>query len=83
MKVVTILLGVAVVFIVLARVFPIMWPMVTEASGNVTAMTGTDPGTTMFKSFWEIVLLVGGVGCAIGAIVYGWRMFKAQSGGIG
>lgn len=76
------LITIAVVLIVLARVFPILWPIVVETGGNVTAMTGTDAGTTTFQAFWPIMLLIVGIGCAVGALIYAIKKFGILSGGI-
>lgn len=76
------LMGVAVVLIVIANVVPVLWPITVSAGGNVTAMTGTDAGTTTFKAFWPIVLLLVGLGLAIGLITYAMRKFN-MSGKIG
>ena len=69
------LIGVVVTIIVLAKTIPVLWPMATEASGNVTAMTGTDEGTEMMVAFWPIVLLIIGLGVAIAVITFALRKF--------
>ena len=81
------LISVAVVLIVIATAFPIVWPMVTSAgynivgsvSENITGMTSTDVGTTTIKGFWPLILLVVGIGIAIGLIVYGLKKFQIMS----
>ena len=75
------LITVSVVLIVIATAFPIVWPMVTGASGNITAMTGTDAGTTTVQGFWPLILLVVGIGIAIGLIMYGLKKFQIMSKG--
>ena len=79
------LIGIVVVLIVIGTAFPILWPMVTGAvTDNITAMTGTDAGTTTFISFWPVVLLVVGLGIAVGIVVFALRKFGllGGSGGI-
>ena len=75
------LITVSVVLIVIATAFPIIWPMVTSASGNISAMTGTDAGTTTLQGFWPLILLVVGIGIAIGLIMYGLKKFQIMSKG--
>ena len=73
------IITVSVVLIVIATAFPIVWPMVTAASSNITAMTGTDAGTTTVQGFWPLILLVVGIGIAIGLIMYGLKRFQIIS----
>ena len=74
------LITVSVVLIVIATAFPIVWPMVASAGGNITAMTGTDAGTTTVQGFWPLIMLVVGIGIAIGLIMYGLKKFQLMSG---
>ena len=81
------LITVSVVLIVIATAFPIVWPMVTTAGynivgdgANITGMTGTDAGTTTVVGFWPLILLVVGIGIAIGLVVYGLKEFQIMSG---
>lgn len=74
------LIGVVVTIIVLAKTIPVLWPMATEASGNITAMEGTDEGTQMMIAFWPIVLLIIGLGVAIAVIVFALRKFNVMGG---
>ena len=75
------LITVAVVLIVIATAFPIIWPMVITAGDNITAMTGTDAGTTTVQGFWPLILLVVGIGIAIGLIMFGLKKFGIMSKG--
>ena len=75
------LITVSVVLIVIATAFPIVWPMVVGAGGNITAMSGTDAGTTTLQGFWPLILLVVGIGIAIGLIMYGLKKFQIMSKG--
>lgn len=74
------LIIVGAVLIVIATAFPILWPIVTSAGGNITAMAGTDAGTTTVQSFWPIVLLLVGLGIAVGLIVYAMKKFGLFAG---
>ena len=77
------LIMVAVVLIVIATAFPIIWPMVITAGSNITAMTETDAGTTTMQGFWPLILLVVGLGIAVGLIIYGLKKFRLMSSGGG
>lgn len=74
------LIGVVVVIIVLASAIPILWPMAVDASGNITAMTGTDAGTDMIQGFWPVALLIVGLGLGIAVIVYALKQFNVMDG---
>lgn len=76
------LIGVVVVVIVLATTIPVLWPLATDASTNITSMTGTDAGTTTIQTFWPIILLIIGLGLAVGLIVFALQKFGLISGGI-
>ena len=80
-KILGALIGVVVVIIVLANAIPVLWPIATGASANITAMTGTDAGTETIQAFWPIVLLLVGLGIAISLIVYALRRFGVLGGG--
>ncbi len=77
------LITVSIVLIVIAYAFPILWPIVITATVQVDNMTGTDVGTTTFQAFWPIVLLLVGLGVAVGLIVYAVKRFGLLSGGGG
>lgn len=78
------IIAVVVVIIVLANTIPVLWPMATTASENITSMSGTDAGTTTMKAFWPIALLMCGLGIGVGMIVFGLRKFGLIGrGGIG
>lgn len=70
------LITIVVVIIVLANAIPVIWPLAIASSGNITAMTGTDAGTTTIQAFWPIVLLLVGLGIAIGLITFAVKRFK-------
>lgn len=65
-----------VAIIIIGTMFPILWPIATATTTNVTAMTGTDAGTTTFKAFWPVVMLLGGLGIAVGVIIFALKKFK-------
>jgi len=69
------LLAVLVTVVLLAYSIPILWPILTTASANITAMTGTDEGTAAIQAFWPMILLFIGLGVAVAIIVYVYRRF--------
>ena len=77
------LIGVVIVLIVLAYAIPVLWPIAITAGANITAMTGTDAGTTTLQGFWPLILLVVGIGIAIGLIMYGLHKFEVLTNGNG
>lgn len=83
MGILTALIGVAVVMLVLGTAVPVLWPLVADTSDNITAMTGTDVGTTTIQALWPIILLVIGLGIAVGLIIYALKRFNIIGGGIG
>ena len=74
------IISVSIVLIVIATAFPIVWPMVTSASTNISSMVGTDVGTTTVQGFWPLILLVVGIGIAVGLIMYGLKKFQIMAG---
>ena len=78
------IIGVVVVLIVLGASVPILWPLATTYSANITSMTGTDAGTTTMQAIWPVALLVIGLGLGVGLIVFALKKFGLMSGkGIG
>ena len=69
------LITVVVVLIVLGTAIPVLWPLAANTTDNITAMTGTDAGTTTIQAFWPVILLVVGMGLAVGLIMFGLRKF--------
>lgn len=69
-KVIGMTLGGALILIVIGNLFINMWPQVTTISGNITAMAGTDLGTTTMKWVFPISLLVFGIAIGIGLIMW-------------
>jgi hypothetical protein len=63
-------IGGAVIILCVGNAFISMWPQVTVISGNVTAMTGTDLGTTTMKWVFPLVLLVFGLALGIALIMW-------------
>ena len=80
MSLLTGLIGIVVTIIILANAIPVLWPMATDASANVTAMTGTDEGTQIIVAFWPIALLVIGIGLAVGVVIFGLKKFGLMGG---
>lgn len=76
------LIAVVVVIIVLAYAIPVLWPIAVTASANISSMSGTDAGTTTIQAFWPVVLLIVGLGIAVGLIVFALKKFGLMSGGL-
>ena len=76
------LLGVVVVLVVMTRAIPVLWPLAANSTA-IDAMTGTDAGTTTVQAFWPIILLLVGLGLAIGLIVFALRKFGLMGMGVG
>ena len=74
------LLGVVVVLVVMTQAIPVLWPLAANSTA-IDAMTGTDAGTTTVQAFWPIILLLVGLGLAIGLIMFALKKFKI--GGVG
>ena len=69
------LIIVVVVLIVLGTAIPVLWPLASATSVGIGNMTGTDAGTTTIQAFWPVILLVVGMGIAVGLIFYGLHKF--------
>lgn len=67
------LLGVVIIMLVMSYAVPVLWPLVVTASANVTAMSGSDGGTTIMKALWPVALLMVGLGVGIGLIIFALR----------
>ena len=80
MKMLSGLIGVVVVLVVLGAAIPVLWPIAANTTA-IDAMTGTDVGTTTIQSFWPVILLVVGLGLAVGLIVFGMKKFGLWGGG--
>lgn len=72
------LLAVVIGLIVVMKMFPILWPMATEATDNATATLAgkTDVGSTTFVAFIPIILLVVGLGVAVAVLIWALREFN-------
>lgn len=73
-------LGVAVTLLVLFKAVPVIWPLVTSASTNVTSMNGTDAGTTTMVAFVPVILIMVGIGIAIALVMYAVNKFRLSAG---
>ena len=74
------IIGIAVVMLVLGRVIPVIWPMITATSDNISAMTGADAGTVTIQSFWPLILLMIGLGIGVAIIMYAVKKFGLFTG---
>lgn len=72
------LIGAVVLLVILARAFPVLWPIAANTTA-IDAMTGTDAGTTTFQAFWPIVLLLVGLGVAVAVIMWSVNRFRTGS----
>ena len=81
MKILVGIIGVVVVLIVLGATVPVIWPLATTYSANITSMTGTDTGTLIMVALWPIVLLMVGIGVAIGAVMFALKKFGIMGKG--
>lgn len=64
------LLGVGIILLVAGTLLPVIWPLMVGTDTAVQALTETDSATTTLQTFWPVVLLVGGIGIAAGAIFF-------------
>lgn len=69
------LIGVVVVLVVMSEAIPVLWPIAANSTA-IADMTGTDAGTTTMQAFWPIVLLLVGLGVAVGLIVFALKRFN-------
>lgn len=83
MKLLIALVGTIAVLIVMGYAIPILWPLATTASANITAMSGTDAGTSTVKAFYPIVMVIVGLGMGVGIIIFGLKKLGLLSGGRG
>lgn len=83
MRILYAVIGTVVTLIVVGLGFTKVWPLISQTvTGNVTAMSGTDAGTGMFKAFWPIIVLIVGIGAAVGLVIYALRKFGLMGGGV-
>ena len=68
------LLGVVIVIVVMTQAIPVLWPSAANSTA-IDAMSGTDAGTTTVQAFWPIILLLVGLGLAIGLVVFALKKF--------
>lgn len=83
MKLLAGLITIVVVLLVLGTAIPALWPLATGTSTNITAMSGTDAGTTTIQAFWPIALMVVGLGLGVGIIMYALKKFGLMGKGAG
>lgn len=76
MKILGSIIGVVVALVALGYAIPVLWPMAAGSADNISAMTGDDAGTTTMQAFWPVILLIVGLGIAVGLIYYAINKFK-------
>ncbi len=59
--------------VLLAKLVVGLWPTLAETDTDIQALTSTDIGTTSLQTMWPIVLMVVGIGIAVGAIFMALR----------
>jgi hypothetical protein len=77
------LIGAALILLLFYFLFPVIWPIITTASTNITSMNGTDQGTILVKSFNPLLLTLGGVGVVVGVLVLFWKKISVAFRGDG
>lgn len=70
-----------VLIIVLGQVVPALWPTFISSDTSVQALTDNSTATTTFQAFWPIVLLIIGLGVAVGLIMYAIKRFNLGGSG--
>jgi len=73
------LIGGVVLLLIAGYLIVNLWPSVTTVSANVSAMTGTDTGTIIFKALWPVAILIVAIVIII-AIVF-WALRKMNDNG--
>ena len=75
-KVIAMIVGAVVILLIAGYLFVNMWPSVTDVSTNVTAMTGTDTGTTIFQALWPVVVLVVAIVIVVALIFWSIKQLR-------
>ena len=70
------IIAIVVLFIVIGKAVPALWPSFIGSGTDVAALTQTDAATTTLQDFWPIALLVVGIGIAVGLIFAAIKHFK-------
>lgn len=52
-----------------------LWGTLQSSGTDIAALTETDAATVTLQGAWPIVLLVAGVGIALGAVIYALKRF--------
>lgn len=56
--------------VVIGAILVALWPTFIGTGTSVAALTQTDTGTKTLQAIWPIVLVVGGIGISIAALMY-------------
>jgi hypothetical protein len=78
-KVTGVLIGAVVLLIVMGYLIVNLWPVTYNISSNITAMAGTDAGTSIFKALWPVLLIIVAI-VVIVSLVF-WAIRKMNSNG--
>ena len=83
-SVVTKVIYLALGILIVGTIIPAMWPVAVATLTDVSAMNGTDTGTTMIQALWPVGIMVAAIGLGVWLIFYAMRqlgVFGASKGG--
>lgn len=72
------LVGGVIGLVIFGALIPVLFPLITASDTDIQALTGTDDGTVMLQTLWPILLIVCGVGIAVGVIYYALKRFRVM-----
>jgi len=75
-KIIGTIIGAVVILLVAGYLFINMWPTITVVSGNVSDMTGTDAGTTIFQSLWPVVIIIVAIVIIVSLIFWAIKQLR-------
>lgn len=70
--------GAIVLLLVVGYLIVNMWPQVTTLSDNISSMTGTDAGTTMFQALWPVILIIVVIVILVALIFWAIRQLRTE-----
>lgn len=72
------LVGGVIGLVIFGALVPVLFPMITDSDTAIQALTGTDDGTVMLQTLWPILLIVCGIGIAVGVVYYALKKFRVM-----
>ena len=75
-KVVGMIVGGVVILLIAGYVFVNLWPAVGDVTANVSAMTGTDTGTSIFQALWPVVILIVAIVIVVSLIFWAVKQLR-------